>query len=128
MSRRVRGYAHCRIVRITRIAKNESNASSMKRGLLGVIISVGALLGLSLLASASTTTAPNLKVAFIGDQGLNDNAKAVSNLIKAQGADVVLHQGDFDYHDDPDAWDQQINSILGEDFPYLRKADQPNKR
>lgn len=32
---------------------------------------------------------------------------------------MVLHQGDFDYEDDPDAWDQQISSVLGSDYPYF---------
>lgn len=32
---------------------------------------------------------------------------------------MVLHQGDFDYLDDPEKWDGQINEILGEDFPYF---------
>jgi hypothetical protein len=40
-------------------------------------------------------------------------------MIKDEGTDLVLHQGDFDYDDDPDAWDQQINDILGPDFPYF---------
>lgn len=62
---------------------------------------------------------PNFKVAFIADQGLNDNSLAVLQLIKDENADMVLHQGDFDYVDDPQAWDNQINSILGADFPYF---------
>ena len=67
----------------------------------------------------SPVTPPNFKVAFIGDQGLNDSSRAVLQLIKDEGADMVLHQGDFDYTDRPDAWDQQINQILGHDFPYF---------
>lgn len=60
-----------------------------------------------------------VKVAFIGDQGLGADAEAVLKLIKKENADFVLHQGDFDYYDDPAAWDEQINSVLGEDFPYF---------
>lgn len=30
-----------------------------------------------------------------------------------------MHQGDFDYTDDPAIWDGQINRILGPDFPYF---------
>ena len=62
---------------------------------------------------------PNFKVAFIGDQGLSSASRAVLRMIRDEGADMVLHQGDFDYRDDPDAWDQQINQVLGEDFPYF---------
>lgn len=64
-------------------------------------------------------TVPNLAVAFIGDQGLRDRSKAVLQLIADEGADVVIHAGDFDYQDNPDAWDAQINDILGANFPYF---------
>jgi len=61
----------------------------------------------------------NFKVAFIGDQGLNSDSKAVLRLIKDEGVDMVLHQGDLDYKDNPDTWDKMINDILGQDFPYF---------
>ena len=61
----------------------------------------------------------DFRVAFIGDQGLGPNAIAVLNLIKDEGAQIVLHQGDFDYLDDPDKWDRQISDVLGSDFPYF---------
>ena len=64
-------------------------------------------------------TDEELRVAFIGDQGLSANAVAVLNLIKHEGAHMVLHQGDFDYSDDPDAWDRMISNVLGDDFPYF---------
>ncbi|NIR48271.1 hypothetical protein GWO43_07365 [candidate division KSB1 bacterium] len=64
----------------------------------------------------------NFKVAFIGDQGLGFDARAVLNLIKAEEADAVVHAGDFDYDDNPKAWDDQINDILGADFPYFACA------
>ncbi len=66
-----------------------------------------------------TSTPPNFKVAFVGDQGTGTNAKAVLQLMKSEGADMVLHQGDFDYEDDPEKWDLQINEVLGKDFPYF---------
>lgn len=59
----------------------------------------------------------NFKVAFVGDQGLGENARAVLQLIKDENADMVLHQGDFDYKDDQENWDQQINDVLGPNFP-----------
>jgi hypothetical protein len=75
--------------------------------------------GHSLLAKSFSKTPVNFKIAFIGDQGLKPNAQAVLNLIKSEGAHAVLHQGDFDYKDDPAAWDGQINHILGVHFPYF---------
>jgi hypothetical protein len=74
---------------------------------------------LPLWAQSLEETPPNFKIAFIGDQGLGPNAIAVLKLIKAESAQAVLHQGDFDYHDNPAAWDAQINAILGPDFPYF---------
>lgn len=64
-------------------------------------------------------TPENFKIAFIGDQGYGENARAVLTLIKNEGADAVLHQGDLDYQSNPKAWDEQINAILGPDFPYF---------
>ncbi|MGH7494262.1 MAG: metallophosphoesterase [bacterium] len=67
-------------------------------------------------------TPVNFKIAFMGDQGLRENARAVLNLIKKEGANAVVHLGDFDYEDDPAAWDAQINSILGSNFLYFACA------
>ena len=62
---------------------------------------------------------PNLKVAFIGDSGNGQGNKAVLYLIKAEGADVVVHLGDFDYELDADSWFDTIDSALGSDFPFF---------
>ncbi len=56
--------------------------------------------------SILTPTTPNFKVAFIGDQGLGANAKAVLQLIANESAVMVIHSGDFAYTDKPDAWVQ----------------------
>jgi hypothetical protein len=56
-------------------------------------------------------------VAFIGDQGLTKEARAVLRMIKAEDADLVLHLGDLDYQDDPIAWDAMITAVLGAEFP-----------
>lgn len=66
-----------------------------------------------------TSTAPGLLIAFIGDQGNNGNSDAVLQLIANEGADAVVHNGDFDYEDNPDAWDERINRVLGPDYPYF---------
>ena len=72
-----------------------------------------------LLLSCTFQTIPSVTVAFISDQGSGKNARAVLKMIKAQGADMVLHQGDLDYKDDPDVWDGMITEILGKNFPYF---------
>lgn len=58
-------------------------------------------------------------VAFIGDQGYGESSEAVLELIKDEGADCVLHQGDFDYRGKPKRWEKQINEVLGPEFPYF---------
>jgi len=64
-------------------------------------------------------TPPGLLVAFIGDQGASVSADAVLELIAHEGADAVLHGGDFDYRDDPAGWESRIESVFGKDYPYL---------
>ena len=61
----------------------------------------------------------DLKIAFIGDQDDGEDAIAVLELILSEGAAAVSHQGDFDYHDDPQSWMALINDVLGPDFPYF---------
>lgn len=63
-------------------------------------------------------------IAFIADQGWEpagerDGPRAVLELIRDEGADAVMHQGDLDYRDDPAAWEAQIDDVLGSDFPYF---------
>ena len=70
-------------------------------------------------ALAQEATAADLKLAFLGDQGLKAESRAVLKLIKAEGAHAVVHQGDFDYKRNPPAWDRMIDEILGEEFPYF---------
>jgi 3',5'-cyclic AMP phosphodiesterase CpdA len=60
-----------------------------------------------------------LLVAFLGDQGLGTSAEQVLELVKSEGADAVVHIGDFDYIDAPTLWLAQIDKILGAEFPYF---------
>ncbi|KAL1915892.1 uncharacterized protein VTP21DRAFT_6280 [Calcarisporiella thermophila] len=62
---------------------------------------------------------PNLKIAFIADQGLGGDPRKVLRMIKEWGAKAVIHNGDFDYKDNPRKWIRQIDSVLGPDFPYF---------
>ena len=64
-------------------------------------------------------TDPNVKVAFIGDSGSGDGFRRVLELIKSERADLVLHQGDFDYAENARGFFQTIDSVLGRDFPYF---------
>ncbi|MGH7598791.1 MAG: metallophosphoesterase, partial [bacterium] len=78
--------------------------------------------GVDFQRELAAQTPANFKIAFIGDQGLGNEARAVLNLIKSEGAQAALHQGDFDYEDDPAAWEAQINDVLGANFPYFASA------
>jgi len=68
---------------------------------------------------AATATTPNLKVAFIGDTAYGSSFVSVLNLVKTEGAQVVLHQGDFDYVNDANGFFSKVTSVLGANFPYL---------
>ena len=73
-------------------------------------------------AGAATVPPENFKVAFIGDQEINANAEAVLQLISDEGADMVIHLGDFGYGNETDPqtaidWDAQVTSILGASYP-----------
>lgn len=70
-------------------------------------------------AGGAIATDPNLKVAFIGDTANGANYQAVLSLIQSEGAEIVMHQGDFDYSNDADGWFPTIDSILGPTFPYV---------
>lgn len=75
------------------------------------------VLAVAAIAARAEEVEPDLKVAFFGDQGLNARSQAVLRMVKAEGADMILLLGDFDYHDDADAFDDQLTQILGADFP-----------
>ncbi len=68
---------------------------------------------------AVESTDSDLKVAFIGDSGDGTGFEAVLTLIKNEGADLVMHQGDFDYKHDAKGFFAKIDAILGPKFPYL---------
>jgi hypothetical protein len=80
-----------------------------------------AVLGEQIDASASERIAPepNLRAAFLGDQGLTADAVAVLELIAGEGADLVIHAGDLDYLGEPRTWEAMIDATLGRDFPYF---------
>ncbi len=73
-------------------------------------------------AAGQPAPPPNLKVAFIGDQGLGADARAVLAMCVSEGADAIVHLGDFDYADDPAAWEDQMNDVLPACFPYFAVA------
>lgn len=61
---------------------------------------------------------PSFKVAFTGDQGLSENSRAVLRLIKNEGTDLLIIDGDFDYQHNPSAWEAMLDEEVG-DLPIL---------
>ncbi len=103
----------------TAYAPPRDNTAVEPSGFADAATPSGHAFNVNIPSAPPTVPPPNFTVAFIGDQGSTSDALAVLALIKSEGADMVLHQGDFDYKDDPDAWDQRINDVLGPDFPYF---------
>ncbi|KAJ3370802.1 hypothetical protein GGF31_003828 [Allomyces arbusculus] len=70
---------------------------------------------------ANGTVLPRHKtrIAFLGDQGLRPDSLALLKQIKDWKPHAVVHLGDFDYRDNPAAFDAQIDSVFGAHFPYL---------
>ena len=60
-----------------------------------------------------------VRIAFIADQGYGERPRAVLRLIREEGVDAVLHQGDFDYGNYPYLWMKMIDEELGENSPYF---------
>ena len=78
--------------------------------------------GQTVTQAFSITVNPPLRlvrIAFIADQGYGEDPRAVLRLIREEGVDAVLHQGDFDYGNYPDLWMKMIDEELGQNFPYF---------
>lgn len=84
-----------------------------------LLIGVSYLVLTTPTSSLAINTTANLKVAFIGDSGAGSNFENVLNLIKNEGASMVIHNGDFDYGSNPNNFKAKINQILGANFPYV---------
>ena len=50
---------------------------------------------------------------------MGSNFTSVLNLIKSEGAQAVLHQGDFDYSFNPAGFFAKVDAVLGSNFPYF---------
>ena len=70
-------------------------------------------------AADDEPTPPNFKVALVGDQGQGEDSLAVLKLIHDEKPNLVVLLGDFDYADDPHAWDAQVTKGLQEEIPLL---------
>lgn len=72
------------------------------------------------LLSFSSVAHSGTKVAFTGDQGTDENARAVLTMIANEGVDLLMIQGDLGYDRNAAAqWEANLNDTLGENFPVL---------
>lgn len=72
------------------------------------------------LAFGSVASAETVKVAFIGDQGVGESARAVLQLVAGEGADLLMIQGDLGYSENAASqWEANLNDMLGPNFPVL---------
>jgi hypothetical protein len=78
-------------------------------------------------AVGTARTEERLRVAFIGDQSLSNAAEAVLDLVDSEGAAFLVIAGDFDYEDDPSAWDEMLSDRLGADYPVFAVAGNHEK-
>jgi hypothetical protein len=70
----------------------------------------------------TVATDPELRVAFMGDQGIGVEALQVLEFL-AQEVDLIVWLGDLDYLNSPPFWKTQVEVGLGdEDFPWLVAA------
>jgi hypothetical protein len=76
-------------------------------------------------AAAEVLGANGLKIAFLGDSGAETTgsngyfAKAVFDMVKASGANLVLQNGDFDYQSNPAMWQSFVNSYTAQGVDVL---------
>jgi len=65
-------------------------------------------------------SAQSTRIAFIGDQGIGSGAEQVLALIRDEGAELVVIQGDLGYSQNAASqWISNMDSILGDDMPVL---------
>ncbi|MEX0273330.1 MAG: IPT/TIG domain-containing protein [Flavobacteriaceae bacterium] len=70
-------------------------------------------------ANFRVMTPENFKIAFLGDSHIGEAADAVLQLIKQEGTHAVVHPGDLNYAEVPKDFEDNIDGILGPDFPYF---------
>ncbi|KAI9336637.1 Metallo-dependent phosphatase-like protein [Zopfochytrium polystomum] len=60
-----------------------------------------------------------VRIAFLGDQGLGRNPTRVLDLVREWDADLLVQLGDFDYNDDPSGYVRLLESKMDASFPVL---------
>jgi len=66
----------------------------------------------------ATITPINMTVGYVGDSGASEHTLSVYQLMIDEGAELIVHVGDFDYCDDSTLFGTQLNATLG-NVPFL---------
>jgi len=69
-------------------------------------------------------TPPNTLIAYVGDVSVESNAatEALYVLIRSEGAEALVIQGDLDYTDAPEKYDALLSEYFGDAFPVFPSA------
>eukprot|EP01127_Copromyxa_protea_P001418 TRINITY_DN11415_c0_g1_i1.p1 TRINITY_DN11415_c0_g1~~TRINITY_DN11415_c0_g1_i1.p1 ORF type:complete len:470 (+),score=115.78 TRINITY_DN11415_c0_g1_i1:38-1411(+) len=59
------------------------------------------------------TTPEEMLIAYVGNSGAVYESLKVWNLIKEEGAEAVIHTGNFDFCDDSSLFSQHLDEVLG---------------
>jgi predicted phosphodiesterase len=60
-----------------------------------------------------------VKIAFLGDTGVGLGFQQLLRKLKKENVEAIVHAGDFDYIDDPAAFEKVIKENLGDKVPYF---------
>jgi predicted phosphodiesterase len=104
-----------RTVPTSTASSSGTSSGSTSSGSSGTTLDAGKEAG----PGAPIPTEPNLKVAFIGDTASGSDFKSVLQLIKDEGAQAVMIQGDLTYLPNIFAvsWFSAIDNVINKDQP-----------
>lgn len=71
-------------------------------------------------AFAEIAPTETFKVGFVGDQEIKGQSYQVLRTMREQGVKLMVILGDFDYHDNPTAWNTMMtNELTNYGIPYI---------
>jgi Calcineurin-like phosphoesterase len=101
------------------VKASRSNRTESYRILRLIVMSLVIILADTGITWGTEIPPAGFKVAFLGDQGLGVSSESVLKLVLAERAQLLVHLGDFDYLNNPTAWEAQTDRILGSEFPQI---------
>ncbi|KAG5459174.1 MAG: hypothetical protein BJ554DRAFT_457 [Olpidium bornovanus] len=62
---------------------------------------------------------PNFRVAFFGDSWTESESPELFRMLKEEGADMIVHAGDFTYSPDKTLIFRVVENTMGPNFPFV---------